>query len=262
MLPELLDRSPEELFGLREPARVLSDVAKPREQPASRTIARAGEFERVPVVALRPLDVERVRPVPGELEEASRKRLELLDLVDRAKDPRELEALDVMVRHELGVIDDPVTGEALDPFGRRAVLVRPPAPRDLAVGDVSDEHVEEGVLRFVLHRGATLAADELLEGVEPLVERRGLGQVAEGCRGGRPEDLADHRRVLQERFFRRHQSVEPRGDDSLDRLGQRQVLAVTALCEHANVLLRVERVAAGAREQDRLLLGGEHRPPE
>ena len=96
------------------------------------------------------------------------------------------------MREHLGVVLGAVACDGGEPFRRAAVLLRPLRPRDLPVGDVADERVEECVLRLPRDRGAAVAADELLplERVEDALVR--AGQRA------RPEDLADHRRVLEE----------------------------------------------------------------
>ena len=73
-----------------------------------------------------------------------------------------------------------------------------------------------------------------------------------------PEDLSEHRGVLQRRLLLGGQPVEARGDDSLD--GFRQLHGCSALGKHAHVLLRVERIAAGAVEQLGLRAGLEQRP--
>ncbi len=64
---------------------------------------------------------------------------------------------------------------------------------------------------------------------------------------------------------RHWKGVEPRRDDSLHRLGEREL--VVALLEvpighHPDELLRVERIAAGALQQHGLGLGGQDRPFE
>ena len=110
--------------------------------------------------------------------------------------------------------------------------------------------------RLAGDRRAPLAPDELLalERVErsSTVQR---GSAADAPPARRPEDLADHRRVLEQRLLVGGERVEPRGDDALDGLGQRRSPSSAASLEHAHVLLGVERVAARAREQRRLDLG-------
>ena len=66
-----------------------------------------------------------------------------------------------------------------------------------------------------------------------------------------PEDFPDNRRALQERLLLRCQRVEARGDDSLDGLGQRELLPGERLGEHADVFLGVERVAARVGDEPR-----------
>ena len=171
---------------------------------------------------------------------------------------------------------DPVVGavarERADPLGAEAMLVDAPRARDLPVGDVADERVQERVLRLAGDRGAALAADELLplERVERLVELE-LHAAADRGQPGGPEDLADHGGVLDELLLGGRERVEARGDHPLHRLGQRQlalgvelppVRAVdeeAAILEHPHVLLRVERVAAGPRQHARLDLGRQQR---
>ena len=132
--------------------------------------------------------------------------------------------------------------------------------------------MQKRVLRLAGDGGAALAADELLplERVQRLVELE-LHAAADRGQPRGPEDLADHRGVLDELLLGRRERVEARCDHPLHRLGQRQlavgvqlppVRAVdeeAAILEHPHVLLRVERVAAGAREHARLDLGRQQR---
>ena len=161
------------------------------------------------------------------------------------------ERLVVVVGEHLGVVLGAVAGEGREPFRGAPVLLRPLRARDLAVGDVADERVEEGVLRLAGDRGAAVAADELL----PL--ERVQDALVRARQRARPEDLADHRRVLQERLLLRREPVDPRRDQALHRLGQRQVAALV-LGEHPRVLLGVERVALGALQHRLLRVGVEH----
>ena len=89
-----------------------------------------------------------------------------------------------MVGEHLRVVLGAVAGEGRKPFRSSAVLLRPLRARDLSVGHVTDERVEEGVLRLPGDRGAPVAADELL----PLECVDG-GRVRAGERA-RPEDFA------------------------------------------------------------------------
>ena len=65
-----------------------------------------------------------------------------------------------------------------------------------------------------------------------------------------PEDLADHRCVLDQELLVGRKRVEPGGDDPLDRLGE--VSLRPAVAHHADILLRVEGVPARAGEHRRL----------
>ena len=113
----------------------------------------------------------------------------------------------------------------------------------------------EGVLRLVCDRGAAVTADELLafERVQDLLVRAAQ-------RAG-PEDLADHRSVLEDRLLLGREPVDARRDQPLNGLGQRQV-APFVLGEHPGVLLRVERVALGALQHCLLRACVEHSPVE
>ena len=102
-------------------------------------------------------------------------------------------------------------------------------------------------------RGAPLAAHELLA-LQPQkaflhLRARPFGQRLQGAE---PEDLPDDGRVLDQRLLLGCQRVEAGGDDPLDRLRERQAGAGARLGEHANVLLRVERVPARVGQE----LGG------
>jgi hypothetical protein len=113
-------------------------------------------------------------------------------------------------------------------------------PRDLAVRDVAQEHVGEGPLSLALERGAALSGQEALalEGVE---ERSHSALIS--SERARPEDLADHRSVLESCLLLSREAVETGGDDSLQGFGKRHVLRRAALEVELRELLGVERVA-------------------
>ena len=141
-------------------------------------------------------------------------------------------------------------------------------PRDLAVGDVSHEDVPEAVLHLSFHRAPPGRPHQLL--ARQLVQRLlDLMRVPGSHGGGRtgPEDLSDHRRVLQELLPLEGQRVEPGRDQRLDRLREWHVrvpLEAAALVEelavtqHADELLRVQRVSARAFQQQLLRLRRQH----
>ena len=71
-----------------------------------------------------------------------------------------------------------------------------------ADGDVSHEHVEEDVLVFPRDRRAPFAADELLAAERPqaFLDGASLGAADRG-NGACPEDLPEHRSILDERLL-------------------------------------------------------------
>jgi hypothetical protein len=72
-----------------------------------------------------------------------------------------------------------------------------------------------------------------------------------------PEDLAEDGCILYKRLFLEWERVEACRDDPLDRVGQRELRAVFSLGEHTGVLLGVEGIAAGSREECRVGLPDE-----
>src|SRR5690348_5287207 len=93
------------------------------------------------------------------------------------------------------------TSERLDPLGHAEVLLSSFSPWDLSVRDVTDEDVLERILRLALDRAATGTLHELLlpQNVELLLRRPERSE---------PEDLSDHRSVLQQRLLLRRERVE------------------------------------------------------
>ena len=77
----------------------------------------------------------------------------------------------------------------------------------------------------------------------------------------RPEHLAEHRGVLEQGFLGGGQPVDPRSDQSLHGLGERQVVTLM-VGEHPRVLGGVERVSLGTAEHRLLRLGVEDRAVE
>src|SRR5512132_3978570 len=135
------------------------------------------------------------------------------------------------------------------------MLLGPVDSRDLPVGHVAHERVREGVLSISLDRRASLAPDELppFEAVQRLLEFA-CRAAPDRCQGSVPEDLADDGGILQQRLLRLRERIETGGDQTVDGLGQRQ-LVVCALVRDPREFLGVERVAAGTLEQSRLNLG-------
>src|SRR5437016_13562086 len=113
--------------------------------------------------------------------------------------------------------------------------------RYLPVRNVSNERMLERELRLAVDRATSRALYQLLlsERVQLLL-----------CRPERsePKHFADHRSVLDQRLLVRRQRIEPRRDDALDGLRQRQLFCRSTFGEHAHELLGVERISAGTFE--------------
>jgi hypothetical protein len=148
------------------------------------------------------------------------------------------------VDEELRVVRGPA--EALDPLRDAAVLLRAVGPRDLPVGDVADERVRERELGLALDRGALLPAYEALA-LEGMEHRAGFALVA--SERSDPEHLAQDCGIPQELLLLVRKAVEPRRDDALERLRERELLRRSALEVELGELLRVQRVAASALEE-------------
>jgi hypothetical protein len=172
---------------------------------------------------------------------------------------RVLEGAEVVVRQHLGLVFRTIGGERLDPRSREAMLLGTIGPRDLAVGDVADEDVPERELGLADNRRTAGAADEVfrLEGMKKLCRRLPLPR-SHGGHGAEPEDLANHGRGLKQRLLAVREEIEPRRDQTLDRLRQRQLALVAELGGHANELLRVEGISPRPREQGGLHLRRQH----
>ena len=140
------------------------------------------------------------------------------------------------------------TAERVDPGRRGPMLARSDRARDLAVGDIANQEVSEGVLALACDRRAAAASHELLslERVQQLL-RLPARQAADRLDRTEPEDLSHDGCVLKQQLLLLGQGVEACRDDPLD--GVRQLAEVAALEENAGVLLGVERVAARSGEE-------------
>ena len=162
-----------------------------------------------------------------------------------------------MVGEHLGeVLRSP---DGLDPGRGATVQLGPLRPRELRVGDVADEDVGEGVLRFLRHRRATLAAHEAaaLELVQALLDGRPI-KIHGAREPPAPERTPEDRRILEQLLLLGLEEVEAGGDDPLHRRGQLGDSA--ALRQDARVLLGVQRVPPRADEELGARLGVERRP--
>src|SRR5918993_2935061 len=166
-----------------------------------------------------------------------------------------------MVGAQVGVILGP--SEGLDPDGSALMLLGSVGSRNLAVGNVAHERVQEGILGVSLDRRASLAADEFpaLEVMQRLLERPSAILPTDRPDGSEPEDLADDSCILEQCLLLSAQRIQTRGDQTLDGFGKRQV-AVPGRSRDPGELFSVERVPAGALEQSGLDLSGKHRAVE
>ena len=135
------------------------------------------------------------------------------------------------------------------------------APRDLPVADVAHQRMPERVLVLAVDRRGRPGAHELLlaQLLQTVVHLR-LVHPRHGRDRPDPEDLADHRGVVQQRLLDRRQRVEPGRDQRMDRLRDRDVLCerrgpVTErdvrVEQHPHELLGVQRVASRLRDDGR-----------
>ena len=148
-----------------------------------------------------------------------------------------------------------VTGHLLEPVRSRFVLRGSCSARDLPVRDVADERMPEHVLRLPPERRQPRRPEELLAG-ELVKAAADLVRApsSHGLERAGPEDLADDGGVLEHRLPVGRQRVEPRGDDALDGVGQRQVLRRSDFEEQPHVLLGIQGIAACPLEQGGLSL--------
>ena len=138
--------------------------------------------------------IERARPVAGGSECKASPLLERR--IRFAGRSRVLERLQIVVCEYLGVLL--LAAERGHPLCSGAMLLGPRGPRDLAVGDVADEQVEERVLALALDRRPSLATEEVLarERVQALLDRGPITTVHLRD-GSRPEDLAEDCGILE-----------------------------------------------------------------
>jgi hypothetical protein len=219
-----------------------------RRQSERASIEPAGRRERV----------QRKRAVAGLAESPRRTEGDVFRQRDSGS-LSELQRGHVVVREELGVILG--TAERLDPLRGAEVLLGAGGARDLAVGDVPDEDVEERVLRVAGAGRASFPAEEVppLEGVQLLLYGEPVAAGHE-CEPSRPERAADDGGILDQILRLGLEQVEPGGHDAVDGLRDGQL--ASGLAQHARILLGVEWVAAGARQQVGLCLREQDRPLE
>ena len=161
-----------------------------------------------------------------------------------------------MVRQHVG--GAAVTLETLDPSRGAQVQVGPFGARNLCIGDVPHQHVDEGVLGIAFDRRPPFSAHKAHPGqrVQARFELAAWRRV-QRFDGAEPEGASEHGGVLQQRLVGRVEPVEPRRDHALDRVRDLHVAAL--LGEHQSELLGVQRVATGSRKDLRGRVGHEAR---
>src|SRR5204862_6457699 len=137
-------------------------------------------------------DVQRECAVAGEHQAARCASGELFGNSRVAGRRRQVSSAAVVVGEQLRMVLDALARDLLDPFGRRAMLLRPRGARYLPVCHVPDERVPEREFVFASDRGGSGGADELLpnELAKPLAHEVARGSADRRDRAW-PEDLAD-----------------------------------------------------------------------
>ena len=208
---------------------------------------------------------------PARERNFERRCLELGRLLGLSGGSRELQGRRVVVGEDVGEVLDAFGRLGLDPSGRGDVTRCSGGPGELRVGDIAGQDVPEGVLGLALDRGTPGRTHELL--ARELPQRLGdLVEVALAHLRDRPgpEDLPDDGGVGEHRLSLRRQGVQARGDQGLDRIGERDLGAFAQLparplldeqvlvLQQPHELLGVERVPTRTLQDRSLELGGDH----
>lgn len=139
---------------------------------------------------------------------------------------------------------------------------------DLAVGDVTGQHVPERVLGFAFHGGTARRSHELLAGqLMQDVHDVSLGQVPHRRDRAGPEHLPDHSGVGEEGLAVRWQGVQAGRDQGLHSVGERDLSVLgehpcraclnekVLVLEEPDELLGIQRVTTGPVQDRGLQLG-------
>ena len=140
--------------GLGEPTPLAQGLGRPGEDHGAFGVAVGREPKGLRISTLGGLDVDPHGPVPGQDEVAHGLGLELLG-VHAPSGPSKIQGGRVVSGQDLGVIHDPFARRPLDPRSGQGMPVRTRGPWDLAVTDIPDEGMGEGVFGLPLHRGAS-----------------------------------------------------------------------------------------------------------
>ena len=167
-----------------------------------------------------------------------------------------------MVGEHLGEVLDPLTGFRLDPPRPRGACRSARAPGDLAVSDVANQHVPEGVLGLALDRRGRAAGrtSSLRESSCRASSRPRPRPAPPSPQGPRPEDLPQHRGILEQRLaVRRRECPGGRrsapgrsGEAGSRRRGERPRCALVGPgCRGRSACARTPRRRAGYRRPAR-----------
>ena len=185
-------------------------------------MARRRQLERLTKQCARGREIEVQGPFAREREEAKRGGLQLGCPVRMTGGSRQIEGGRVVVREHLGDVLDPLARLRLQPGRGGDVAGGARRTRKLRIRDVAGQDMPEGVLGLALHRGMPCGTHQLLP--RELAQRVDhLGRVAVTHfrdRAG-PEDLADHRRIGEQRLALRRKGIQARCDERLDGVRQR-----------------------------------------
>ena len=221
-----------------------------------------GQLQRTRQARFRACDVECERLLTGQRQVPARGCLQPLYIPVPSGGTTELERMHVVMGEHVGHVFGPSRGLPLDPRGSQLMPRRAVGARNLSVADIPDEGVLESVLGFPFHRGRACGEDELSTG-QVVQGHLDLGIVPHAHLEDRagPEDLADHRCVLQHGLSLDGEQVEAGGDQPLHALGKRDVADLIGrqapIREQANELLGIQRVAGRRLEQRALRIGGQ-----
>ena len=114
-------------------------------------VPRWRERERPLEVRKRRACVQPKRPLPGEGEEPQRRHHEVGRLLRLPCRTGKLQCSGIVVSEHIGEVLDPVGGLRLDPACRGDMSRGSGGSRQLPVGDITGEHVPEGIFGLALH---------------------------------------------------------------------------------------------------------------
>jgi hypothetical protein len=220
-------------------------------------VAVAGELEGLGVVTFGGGHVDAHGPVTGQHQVADRPGGSLSGegIPGRAG---KVESGGVVGGEDLGVIGGPLPRHGLDPGRRALVALHTLGARNLRITHFADQRVGEGVFGLACHGRSPGGADEFF--ACQLMQHCpdfGFVMAAHIRDGAGPEDLAQHRGVLQQPLALGGEGIEPGRDQPLHLRRQRDLPVRfqpppgtgpgedVLVLQQPHELFRVQRVAAG-----------------